>query len=91
MNFNPYQIADGVFYVGVNDRQKALFENMIPLPNGVSYNSYLIVDEKVVLIDTVEAGYSEQFLRQIKEAAGGRPVDYVIIDHMESDHSSSLS
>lgn len=91
MNFNPYQIADGVFYVGVNDRQKALFENMIPLPNGVSYNSYLIVDEKVVLIDTVEAGYSEQFLRQIKEAAGGRPVDYVIIDHMEPDHSSSLS
>lgn len=90
MSYNPFQIADGVFYVGVNDRHKALFENMIPLPQGVSYNSYLLVDEKVVLVDTVDAAFGEQFLRQIREVIGTRAVDYVIVDHMEPDHSSSL-
>ena len=59
------EIADKVYYVGVNDRQKALFENMWPLPYGVSYNSYLIVDEKTVLIDTVDVCYSDIFLKKI--------------------------
>ena len=58
------EIADKVYYVGVNDRQKALFENMWPLPYGVSYNSYLIVDEKTVLIDTVDVCYSDIFLKK---------------------------
>lgn len=60
------EIADNVFYVGVNDRQKALFENMWSLPYGVSYNSYLIRDEKSVLIDTVDVCYSDIFLKKIR-------------------------
>ena len=64
------EIADKVYYVGVNDRQKALFENMWPLPYGVSYNSYLIVDEKTVLIDTVDVCYSDIFLKKISRCTG---------------------
>ena len=66
------EIADKVYYVGVNDRQKALFENMWPLPYGVSYNSYLIVDEKTVLIDTVDVCYSDIFLKKVADALDGR-------------------
>ena len=68
-------IADDVFYVGVNDRQKVLFENMWPLPYGVSYNSYLIVDEKTVLVDTVDVCYSDIFLRKIQDILQDRPLD----------------
>ena len=62
------EIADKVYYVGVNDRQKVLFENMWPLPYGVSYNSYLIIDEKTVLVDTVDVCYSDIFLKKIEDA-----------------------
>jgi flavorubredoxin len=84
------EITKNLFYVGVNDRQKTLFENLWPLPNGVSYNSYLILDEKTVLIDTVDIGYSDIFLKKIEETLNGRPLDYLIIDHMEPDHSGSI-
>ena len=84
------EIADKVYYVGVNDRQKALFENMWPLPYGVSYNSYLIVDEKTVLIDTVDVCYSDIFLKKIADALDGRSLDYLIVDHMEPDHAGSI-
>lgn len=77
-------------YVGVNDRTKHLFENMWPLPYGVSYNSYLIDDEKVALIDTVDACYFDLFLQKIKSIIGERPIDYLIINHMEPDHSGSI-
>ena len=84
------KITDSIYYVGVNDRTKALFENLWPLTRGVSYNSYLIVDEKVTLIDTVDICYSEQFFRQIQRIIGDRPIDYLIVDHMEPDHSGSI-
>lgn len=84
------EIADNVYYVGVNDRQKALFENLWPLPYGVSYNSYLIVDEKTVLIDTVDVCYSDIFLRKVADALGGRTLDYLVVDHMEPDHAGSI-
>ena len=84
------EIADKIYYVGVNDRQKALFENMWPLPYGVSYNSYLIVDEKTVLVDTVDVCYSDVFLKKIADALEGRPLDYLIVDHMEPDHAGSI-
>ena len=84
------EIADKVYYVGVNDRQKALFENMWPLPYGVSYNSYLIVDEKTVLVDTVDVCYSDIFLKKIADALDGRPLDYLVVDHMEPDHAGSI-
>ena len=84
------EIADKVYYVGVNDRQKALFENMWPLPYGVSYNSYLIVDEKTVLIDTVDVCYSDIFLKKVADALDGRSLDYLVVQHMEPDHAGSI-
>lgn len=84
------KVTDSIYYVGVNDRSKPLFENLWPLPYGVAYNSYLIVDEKITLIDTVDICYSEQFFRQIERIIGDRPIDYLIVDHMEPDHSGSI-
>lgn len=84
------RVKGTIHYVGVNDRQKHLFENLWPLPNGVSYNSYLIEDEKIALVDTVDVCYFEVFLRKIKEVIGDRPIDYLIINHMEPDHSGSI-
>ena len=80
-----------VHYVGVNDRKTHLFEGMWPIPYGVSYNSYLVVDEKVALVDTVEIGYFDIFLQNIKSILGDRPIDYLIVNHMEPDHSSSIA
>ena len=83
-------ITNNIFYVGVNDRQKNLFENLWPLPYGVSYNSYLINDEKTVLIDTVDICYSDLFLKKIDTVLNGRPLDYLIVNHMEPDHAGSI-
>ena len=82
------KISERIFYVGVNDCAKTLFEGLWPLPFGVSYNSYLVVDEKVALIDTVEHGFEDEFLANIDEAMGDRDVDYLVVNHMEPDHSS---
>jgi len=84
-------ITDNIYYVGVNDRNKSLFEGLWPLPNGVSYNSYLIDDEKVCLIDTVEVDFFTQFIEHIREVIGDRPIDYLVINHMEPDHSGSIA
>ena len=84
------EIANQIYYVGVNDRQKALFENMWPLPYGVSYNAYLIVDEQTVLVDTVDVCYSDIFLKKIADALQGRALDYLIVNHMEPDHAGSI-
>jgi flavorubredoxin len=83
-------ITNDIYYVGVNDRRKKLFENLWPLPYGVSYNSYLIIDEKNVLIDTVDICYSEIFFKKIDEILNGGKIDYLIIDHMEPDHSGCI-
>ena len=80
-----------MFYVGVNDRHKHLFEGLWPLPDGVSYNSYIINDEKVCLVDTVEGDFFFQFLENIRDVIGDKPIDYVVINHMEPDHSGSLA
>jgi len=85
------EIANKVYYVGVNDRNKALFEGLWPLPYGVSYNSYLIDDEKVCLIDTVEVDFFVQFIENLREVLGNRQIDYLVINHMEPDHSGSLA
>lgn len=85
------KISDRIYFVGVNDNEKTQFEGLWPLPFGVSYNSYLVVDEKVALIDTVEAGFEEEFLANINEAIGDRAIDYLIVNHMEPDHSSLIS
>lgn len=83
-------IKGKVHYVGVNDRNKPLFENLWPLPYGVSYNSYLIEDDTIALVDTVDVCYFDIFLDKIKKIIGDRPIDYLIINHMEPDHSGSI-
>lgn len=84
------KISNSVHYVGVNDRRTNLFENQLPLPYGVSYNSYLVVDEKIALVDTVEASYFDVFLQKIETVCKGKAVDYLIINHMEPDHSGAI-
>lgn len=84
------EIANDIFYVGVNDRQKRLFENLWPLPGGISYNAYLINDEKTALIDTVDVCYSDTFLKKLDAVLNGRSLDYLIVDHMEPDHAGSI-
>ncbi|MDR0962980.1 MAG: FprA family A-type flavoprotein [Mediterranea sp.] len=88
---NPKSIVKGkIHYVGVNDRTKHLFEAIWPIPYGVSYNSYLIDDEVVALVDTVDVCYFEVYLRKIRSVIGERPIQYLIINHMEPDHSGSI-
>lgn len=85
------KLSEHVRYVGVNDFRPFLFENQWTLPHGVSYNSYLVVDEKIALVDTAAAAFGEQFLANIREEIGDRQVDYLIVNHMEPDHSALMS
>ena len=84
------KITDRIRFVGVNDHEKTLFEGLWPLPFGVSYNSYLIVGEKIALIDTVESDFFDEFIGKLREEIGDRKIDYLVINHMEPDHSSSI-
>lgn len=85
------KISERIYYVGVNDDTKTLFEGLWPLPYGVSYNSYIVADSKVAIIDTVEQGFEDEFLANINEALGDRGIDYLIVNHMEPDHSSLIT
>lgn len=84
------KITNDMYWVGGNDRRKSLFESAYPIPNGVSYNSYLVLDEKTVLLDTVDRDVSEVFFDNIDCLLGGRQLDYVIVNHMEPDHAATL-
>lgn len=88
--YNPVEINKNLFYVGVNDRRTELFENLWPLPQGVSYNSYLLRDEKVALIDTVDISFTDVFLKKLEIVLDDKPIDYLIINHMEPDHTGAL-
>lgn len=90
MNTLSVKITDSLHYIGVNDRDTRLFENMWPLEDGVSYNSYLLTGEKTALLDTVKITKVDSFLDKVREALGGRPLDYLVIHHMEPDHSGSV-
>ena len=85
------KISERIRYVGVNDNEKQLFEGIWPLPFGISYNSYLIVDRKIALVDTIDKGFEEEYLRNISREIGNRSIDYLIVNHAEPDHSSLLS
>lgn len=87
---NERHIAKDLYWIGTNDRRLALFENVYPIPTGVSYNSYLMTDEKTVLFDTVDKCMSHQFFDNLEYALAGRKLDYVIVNHMEPDHSATL-
>ena len=84
------KITDDLLYVGVDDRRLPLFENLFPLDRGVSYNSYLLLDEKTVLLDSCDQTVSHQFLENVEFALGGRTLDYLVIHHMEPDHCGSI-
>ena len=83
-------ISNDIFYVGVNDYDLDLFEGQYPIPNGMAYNSYAVVDEKIAIVDSVEARFADEWLGKIGSALNGRSPDYLIVQHMEPDHSGSL-
>ena len=88
---NIQPINNDLIYVGVSDRRTALFENIYPIPRGVSYNSYVLLDEKTALLDTADLTVSEQFFENVEAALGGRTLDYLIVNHMEPDHGALIA
>ena len=84
------QISSDLWYVGASDRRLALFENMMPIPSGTSYNSYVLTDEKTVLLDTVDQAVCAQFLENLNAVLAGRALDYIVVHHVEPDHLASL-
>ena len=88
---NIRKITEDVIYVGASDRRLALFENVYPIERGVSYNSYLVLDDKTVLLDTVDHAVSREFLENVDYALSGRKLDYLIVNHMEPDHCSVIA
>ena len=85
------KLTDSVVYVGVDDTDIDFFEGQYIVPNGISYNSYIIFDEKIAVMDTVDARKQDEWLANVKEALNGKSPDYLVISHMEPDHSSSIS
>lgn len=84
------KVTEDIVWVGCNDRRLALFENLFPIPRGVSYNSYLIMDEKITLMDTVDASATSQFMENLDYVLGGRAIDYLVVQHMEPDHCANI-
>jgi flavorubredoxin len=85
------QITNDIRYVGVNDHDLDLFEGLYPVPNGVAYNSYVIMDEKIAVMDAVDAHFGGVWLENVREALDGRTPDFLIVHHMEPDHSASIA
>ena len=83
-------ISSSIKYIGVNDKKIDLFEGQYIVPNGMSYNSYAIIDEKIAIMDTVDAAFTHEWLDNISEALGSRKPDYLIVQHMEPDHSANI-
>ena len=84
------KITDDLTWLGANDRRLALFESAYPIPEGISYNAYLLSDEKTVLLDTADKAVAPRFLENLAHALGGRPLDYLVVNHMEPDHTATL-
>ena len=84
------KITNDILYVGVNDRKVDLFEGQYKVPNGMSYNSYVITDKKIAVMDTVDANFTHEWLDNIQNAIGGKSPDYLVVQHMEPDHSANI-
>ena len=84
------KVSDDILYVGVNDHEVDLFEGQYEVPNGMAYNSYVILDEKTAVMDTVDVHFGQQWLANVEEALQGRIPDYLIVQHMEPDHSANI-
>ncbi len=89
--YNIRKITEDLSWIGASDRRLALFENVYPIPLGVSYNSYVLKDEKTVLLDTVDSAVAEQFFANLKHVLDGKNLDYLIVNHMEPDHCSQIA
>ena len=87
---NIYMITNDLKYIGVNDHEIDLFEGQYMVPDGMAYNSYVILDEKIAVMDSVERKFTEEWLNKMKEAVGERTPDYLIVQHMEPDHSANI-
>ncbi|MBQ3125481.1 MAG: MBL fold metallo-hydrolase [Clostridia bacterium] len=83
-------ISDSIKYIGVNDHRVDLFEGQYVVPNGISYNSYMIFDEKIAIMDTVDANFTHEWLDNMQNALGNRRPDYLIVQHMEPDHAANI-
>ncbi len=84
-------ISQDIRYVGVNDHEVDLFEGQYTVPNGMAYNSYVILDEKIAVMDTVDKNFGEEWLKNLSETLGGRTPDYLVVQHMEPDHSANIA
>ena len=84
------KIGNDIYYVGVNDHRVDLFEGQYVVPNGMSYNSYVIKDEKIAVMDTVDAGFTEEWLGKVAEVLDGAKPDYLVVQHMEPDHAANI-
>ena len=85
------KISENILYVGVNDHKIDLFEGQYKVPNGMAYNSYVIIDEKIAVMDTVDRSFTAEWLENIKKALGEKKPDYLVVQHMEPDHSASIA
>ena len=85
-----YKITDDILYVGVDDKKIDLFEGQYKVPKGMSYNSYVITDEKIAVMDTVDRNFGHEWLDDLEKALGGRAPDYLVVQHMEPDHSANI-
>jgi len=88
---NTRKVTEDIIWVGCSDRRLALFENLFPISRGVSYNSYLIMDEKITLMDTVDASVTEQFMENLEYVLDGKTIDYLVVQHMEPDHCANIA
>lgn len=86
-----FKVTEDIIYVGVNDHEVDLFEGQYDVPNGMAYNSYVVLDEKVAVFDTVDAHFKDEWLANLEEAFEGRTPDYLIVQHMEADHAANIA
>ena len=86
-----FKVTEDIIYVGVNDHEVDLFEGQYDVPNGMEYNSYVVLDEKVAVVDTVDAHFKDEWLANLEEAFAGRTPDYLIVQHMEPDHAANIA
>lgn len=84
------KVVDDLYWIGGNDHRLALFENIFPIPRGVSYNSYLLLDEKTAIFDSVDWSITREYLRNSELVLDGKPLDYMVIHHMEPDHCGAI-
>ena len=89
--YNIRKVTEDLYWIGSSDRRLALFENVYPIPQGIAYNSYVLTDKKTVLFDTVDSAVAARFFENLRQILNGKPLDYMVINHMEPDHCSQIA